>query len=430
MARLGRRRQHRTGADGDDESASVRSVSQYTAGSSRRHSDRVGITTATGRLGTGRANSLSARGSGPDRGNGGGGLGDAAYTGPIPEWSVLDQLAAQMQRQDTDKQLRKQRELQQRLRNDLERQMADSHYKQTREREQEKLFVQGLVEESQLFRQREEKAEASRNEKLRLERCEQLEQVKGLRARQEEQRERDRREAEEFKLQLERDLQADRQRAEQRLVQRRGLAQEALTIGNESVKMREDAKRRAAQREEQAVEEYERMRAKRDNDLRETYQEELNRREDLATLMAESLAAPATTLQLRTSGRSVSWNQREMELGKQREETLAKATQLTQNFQMQQMQEKQHRKQSEHEHIRQMRQSSEQDAIDFMEAEMRKEASRRRLQFQHREELEKQIAAKLAVVTPGKDSMTECELQLNRPLLVRAQNSLTAERAD
>jgi len=201
-------------------------MGQYTIASSMRQSDRVGIATATGRLGTGRTSSLSARGPGPDRGNGGVGLGDAAYTGPSREWGVLDRLAAQMLRQDTDKQVRKQRELQKRLKTDLERQMADSQAKQTREREHDKLFAQGLVEESKLFRVREEQAEASRREKLRLERSEQLEQVKGLRARQEEQRECERLEAEQFKLQIERGLEADRQRAEQRFVQRRGQVQE------------------------------------------------------------------------------------------------------------------------------------------------------------------------------------------------------------
>merc|ERR1712151_970329 len=68
------------------------------------------------------------------------GVGDAAYDSPQRvvanslEWSVLDKLAAQMQKQDAMRQREREVDLQNKLREDLNRQVEDSRVKLEREK--------------------------------------------------------------------------------------------------------------------------------------------------------------------------------------------------------------------------------------------------------------------------------------------------------
>merc|ERR1712176_833436 len=93
------------------------------------------------------------------------------------EWSVLDRFAAQQHKQDQTRQRQRGQELQQRLRHDLEKQIADARLKKEREREQETQFHKMQLDDCSTWAEQEQKREAARQQRLEVERCERRAQI-------------------------------------------------------------------------------------------------------------------------------------------------------------------------------------------------------------------------------------------------------------
>merc|ERR1712217_600867 len=93
-----------------------------------------------------------------------------------------------------------------------------------------------------------------------------------------------------------------------------------------------------------------------------------------------------------------------------------------------QMQQKQQMKQAELDRKKNLGKILEIEAKGFEDDERQRNIDRRERNFQHRQELEKQIMAKMN--NPSKrDAMSESEMRINRRLLEHAEGLLATGRA-
>lgn len=256
----------------------------------------------------------------------------------------------------------KEHELRQRLKQDLEKQMADGRLRKEREREMEDRFAQRQWRDCAEWKEQEDAKAIERRvlrERERGEWAAQIETQKGMAA---EEREREQVEARALQCCIHSDLEADRQRAEERWRQHRQQAQRALEDSCQLQRRREEEERRREQKELQMVEEYERFRLKRERDVGDAKAKFTDRKDALereaarrvvACRDAESAEAARAAAHHAAQEREKAQREREMQ------EKLAEERKRTQAHLLHQMKEKNKAKATEQERLRLLRDKQE-----------------------------------------------------------------------
>jgi len=431
------KRMGRTCADID--AKSVSSVSAYTTGSivqgGPSRSSRIsaplsarGPSVGSGRPDTGQSRqAIGTRcGSFTARGNGSASIGDAAYEvqptgdrGGTLEWAVLDKLADQLHRQDASTQKQKELELQQRLRNDLDKQIADTKLKKNREREEDRKFHESQVDAIQKWHEQESAKEKARKDRLRVVARERDVQLELNRKRRDEEKQRLQQEAQKMQDDIERGMDSDRRLAEKKLHQRRQQIQKALEMSSESAKMREDMLRQQRQQEEQSVEEYQLKKEQRQQQVQESKDKDISRRNVLESV-AQERAAVEKRLEdeavAKAKAQRAAKDKAAIEKERANQDRLTKQRLDTQAYLLSQMKEKQSIKAAEKERKREVRQTLETSTRDLEAEELRRVEDKKVQHLRHKVELEKQIAER-AAIGPPKDVLSDAELKINKKLL-------------
>lgn len=195
----------------------------------------------------------------------------------------------------------------------------------------------------------------------------------------------------------------------------------------------EDRKVKEAQREEQlqmeieGMREYNRILDAQDAKRAAELDARLNRQKDLMERMKESVVAVQGAKEEEDARRAERQKQeadtRALELETQKKAKLAQMRLETQDFLFQQMLEKEDRKEAAFELKRLQATILEQDSKAFEEAEKIKAAERRRVNVEHRRELDAQIERKRA---EAKYVMSDAEVQMNKHLLRVVNKTLQA----
>lgn len=342
------------------------------------------------------------------------------------EWSVLDKLAAVMHKQDAVRQRSRAHELQERLRHDLDKQLFDGQLKQEREREFEHQYHEMQISSEKRLHEQELEKETARQHKIMARRENAAAQIEADRLRREEDRTRERQEARELMDSMNREMELDRLRSEQRLHVRMQQAQEALRAGSDAHRQREELLKNRAMNEDQSLEEYQRLLASREKKAKDTQAKEQRvrqllddvaaEREKAKRLQEEAMLAKAATERAAKDKHDAEWE-------KANQERLAEMRLQTQAYLFQQIQERQTMKEQEQDNRRNWRVAQENNAKQQEAAEKSRDLSRRLRNREHRAELERQIAARIPIELE-KEVMSECELRLNKQLLQRVTEAL------
>ncbi|CAE7334939.1 unnamed protein product [Symbiodinium sp. CCMP2456] len=267
--------------------------------------------------------------------------------------------------------------LKQKLRHDLDRQMADEKLKQERAKAEEQRYLQIQVEATQ----------KDRDGQLALIRS---------------------------------------QRDEDRLKARRDQVHKDFAETAEASKAKADE---LAVHEQQQVEAYEKLRAHREEKRREAAEKEAAQRKEIeknAGLRAMAMQKMADDTELKAAAERAA---KELAAERQEQATRKRLEDMknqTQEYLLQQMKEKQLKKATEAEKARQLASAQAAEAKQLEAQEQERMARKKKMIHDHRKDLERQIAADTSDIGPqpqqcmlltAEETMSDCELRLNKQLL-------------
>lgn len=439
LARLERRlwRQAQGKQPADVDSASVCSISAYTTGSAKPGSlSARGAPVRAGRPVTPQSvlGSLSARGPRA--------VGDAAYStayasNPMSgaasehgesalaqpfDWSSLDKLAAHLHEQDSNSQRARELELQHKLKEDLDRQVADTRLREAREREAEKKYLEVAEQSLKEWKMSEEEKAAKAMEKAKEVKIHREIQLQQRVSKREQERLDGKKEAKELVGRIEKESDEAKELTKQRREIRRELAMQALVESSNCLKQRTKAEQEQLEKEDSSIEAYNKLRNSREQQLKEeAMQKEQQKQQKLDVMVSdrkEAERALKESIEAKAAAEMLAKNEAAVQTEKEKKEKLQEQRLKTQDFLFSQMQANAERKQREREEKQRVATALEGDARAFQESERLRTGAQRARNLEHRAELERQIEAKMS--NPArKDAMSSVEASMNKRLLER-----------
>eukprot|EP00930_Biecheleria_cincta_P046490 TRINITY_DN32069_c0_g1_i1.p1 TRINITY_DN32069_c0_g1~~TRINITY_DN32069_c0_g1_i1.p1 ORF type:complete len:634 (+),score=156.48 TRINITY_DN32069_c0_g1_i1:118-2019(+) len=343
------------------------------------------------------------------------------------EWSVLDKVAAQLHKQETTMARQRELELRQKIRSDLDKQVADEKLKQEREKEADKQMSLMEAEASRLWSEDQVRKDQLRIELVEKQKRECQEQARLTQQRREQEKLHDRELEKDMVQRINVDLERDRRVAEERLKKSQEASQQALKESCEALKQREEEQRQISLREKQSVEAYEALYMERVEAKRQKEEQDREKRR-MNELKAEDLAAATRRSADQSEMKMVAdraAQDRAAEIAeKANQQKLQTMRHQTQTFLLEQIKEKHNRKAQDTERVKQFAKALEEDNAKFHAKEQEKQKFRRKVNWEHRQELEKQMKSKIGM-SPNKECMSESELRLNKNLLEKVTLALT-----
>lgn len=344
------------------------------------------------------------------------------------EWSVLDRLAGQLHKRDAALHKAKEQEIRQRLRHDLDKQVEDSQLKQEREKEEAKRYHNMQVDALHHWRQQEEATAIAKKALIKNTQLARDEQLGHKRSMREQQREAEKLEAQAELESFQHNSEKDQLQAETMWRKKRESAQKALAVSSQSARMRDAKARREEDLDHQLVLEHEQQMVEREQWVKQMEAEKKEAIESRSKAVFKEIAEAQKhqkKLPFESTPEEEANHTSMLSLREREERKRAAALRKdTQAYNLEQMRQKASAKLKEQSLKSQVRALQDMDARAHQH-DMSMEHTQRRLQnSEHRHELERQIASKLATGPKG-DVMSEAELRLNRDLLERVNRALT-----
>eukprot|EP00928_Gymnodinium_smaydae_P070840 TRINITY_DN54592_c0_g1_i1.p2 TRINITY_DN54592_c0_g1~~TRINITY_DN54592_c0_g1_i1.p2 ORF type:complete len:554 (+),score=151.05 TRINITY_DN54592_c0_g1_i1:103-1662(+) len=346
------------------------------------------------------------------------------------EWAVLDKLSAHMHKQDAVRQRQREAEIQKRLREDLRRQVMDAQLKEKREKEEDLRFHQEQADATARWAEEEGAKRALAREKRLIENEERAKQVVEVQARRDVETRRLKDEAEQLQKRVHVDLEKERRRVEDEYHSRRDQQKQALIASSEAAEFRQRQVKEKEDAENASLERYEQLREARELSARRQKELQSGRRQMIENKGAE-LAGQHMAKEKEAEAKAAQEQRAKSDaLARHEEQTKRRLDEQkleTQAFLLSQMQEKQKKKQVERQRSLALRREQEVDAEDFVHLEQQRGQEKRLRNVEHKAELERQIATKMASsgAPKGSEVMSEVELRINRTLLERVNKALS-----
>lgn len=345
------------------------------------------------------------------------------------EWSVLDKIAAELHKQDNLRAKQREWELKQKLRQDLDRQMADERLKQERAKVEEQQYLQMQEEHTKLWYLEMEQRAAERQQKIEATQKDRDSQLALLRAKRAEEKAQEKQERQELMDSLHRDIVKDQVDAEERLKARREQVQKAFRETAEATKQRKAQAELLALQEQQQVEAYERLRAERQEQRQQMAEKEAAQRREIeqhAGIRASALQRLSDDTECKAVAERIAKDRAAEQHEQANRKKIEDMKSQTQEYLLKQMKEKQAKKAVEVEKARQLARAQAAEVKHMEAQEKERDAFKKKLVYDHHSELKKQMKAQ--VRARGKDrqeAMSDCELRLNKQLLEKVSLALT-----
>jgi len=339
---------------------------------------------------------------------------------PAVNWSVLDKVAAQQHRQDNFRQKQRDHELKLRLKRDLELQIQDSKLQKDRELSEEEKYHRMQEQDRFHWEAQERQHHMAKEQFLLTEKSERAHRILEDVERKEGERRREKQEAQALVDRASHEVQLHQLKADEHWGKCREQAQLALVMSSDSAKMKEEAQRQLTDKDEQAIIQYERLKAQREQQVKDRRSQDTNRRGHLEQ-QATDRASALRRREQEALAKSLAQQSEQNELSSKRQadtqEHLIKTKFDTQAYLRAQIKEKHERKRVEEERLRQHRMLSETDARHFENEEQMRAQTKKAQHMQNRTQLELQIAKKVVPDNSSKDVMSVAEFRMNKALL-------------
>jgi len=343
------------------------------------------------------------------------------------EWSVLDKIAAELHKQDNLRAKQREWELKQKLRQDLDRQMADERLKQERVKVEEQQYLQMQEEHTKLWYLEMEQRAAERQQKIEATQKDRDSQLALLRAKRAEEKAQEKQERQELMDSLHRDIVKDKLDAEERLKARREQVQKAFRETAEASKQRKAQAELLALQEQQQVEAYERLRAERREQRQQMAEKEAAQRREIeqhAGIRASAMQRLSDDTESKAAAERIAKDRAAEQHEQANRKKIEDMKSQTQEYLLKQMKEKQAKKAVEVEKARQLAKAQAAEVKHMEAQEKERDAFKKKLVYDHHSELKKQIKVR-ARQKDRQEAMSDCELRLNKQLLEKVSLALT-----
>jgi hypothetical protein len=334
------------------------------------------------------------------------------------DWSKLDDYASYLHEQDSLRQQAATKEMQHRLRMDLDKQVADQRRKKLMQREEEKRYFSNQMVEIEQWKVMEverEKEVKAKNIKEKLDRDEQLAFEK---------RRRDaelvKTEAEEKALveKIQREMAQEKARAATKKIQQKEAMMRIMVENVEENKIKEAGREKQAALEIEGMREYNKILDQQEADRAEKLEQRIARQKMLMDKMKETVQKQQSGANAEDARRALKQKEeadaRAIEMERNKEAKLRQMRLETQDFLFAQMDEKEGRKEQAYELKRLQAHILDADTKEYGEMEKARAVERKRQNLEHRIELDAQMAFKRAQKS---FTMSDNEVHMNRQLL-------------
>merc|ERR1712139_659032 len=253
-------------------------------------------------------------------------------------------------------------------------------------------------------------------------------QMASINARREKEKELAKQEAEELVLKVKKEDEQDKLETEQRRLMRKERVQKALQDSCAAAAQKEEALKNQIDREDQSMEDYRQRVIARDKKCQEdVWQKVVVRRQMLESAaatryMAEQQRQDET--ETKAARERAAKDAKDIETEKAKAERLKKMRLDTQKYLFEQMHRKTEVKEKAKEEKKILGSILEVDARKHGDLEASRGATQRQRAMEHRAELERQIEAKTSNASSKKDTMSACELAINKQLIERVERAM------
>jgi len=334
------------------------------------------------------------------------------------DWSRLDEYASYLHEQDAIRQKMGVHALQRKLRMDLDQQVNEKRGRKYDVEEEERRYHQNSMIELERWKA----TEQSRAEELKLklmkekkDRDEQLAFENKLKA-EELQKKKDEESALVEKIITE--MEAEQRKFEKKKVQQKAAMRAVFEENMEDQRKREQQRQEQMEKEAQAMREYNRILDEQEEQRAEELANRMARQKELMDKLQANVVAQAKDAgdndAKRANLQQAEMDRHYFEAEKTKMQRLKQMRLENQAYIMRQMGEKDGRKEEERTLANIQAQILEKDTEEYNEIERQKAIERRIRNFEHRQELEKQISIRAGQRVA---EMSQAEMDLNRPLL-------------
>lgn len=381
--------------------------------------------------------SRSARGQGPlarmaaksleERGGSETGSQSARGTKPAEDfdWSTLDKYAAHLHQQDALRQRAGQVELKNKLRSDLDQQLADRKVRKQREIEDAKAYHNAMKSDFENYQKLEEEQKKVLRDKAEKEKKERDAQLVYERNARDQEKARLDAEAHSLTNQIEQELELERQRIERKKIDQKDYMAKVQAENQKEILQRNNAVKLEKEKDVEMMAEYVRKLEKQDEDRAKALADRMEKQKQLTERMGAAMLENAQKHEEEFAKRAEKQRKEKDEATikyeRERDQNRKKTQQQTQAFLFEQMDEKERDKKARAEQKKKQGAMLQQDTDDYYQSEQMREKSRRDKNFEHRAELEKQIATK---APPKRHAMSESEVAMNKALLELVSKSM------
>jgi len=344
------------------------------------------------------------------------------------DWSKLDEYASYLHEQDALRQKAGVLAMQQKLRLDLDRQVAEQRMKKQRQRDEEqKYFMNQLVEVEQWKEMERAKAEELKIKahKEKRDRDEQLQYERMLKS---EEVERKKEEEAALVEKIAREMEMEKERMELRRQQQKAAMKKVFQENAEENMQKEEARMKQQEADMEAMKEYNRILDQQEEMRAQELQARMDKQKALMEKMKENVQKQQKKKgdedARRADKQKQEADQRAIEMERNKEAKLKEMRHDTQSFLFKQMAEKDEKKEQALELKRLQASILEADTQEYMQMEKQKSQDRKVRNIEHRIELEEQIAER-AKEPARKYAMSGAEINMNRQLLDLVDKTLT-----
>jgi len=376
-----------------------------------------------------RSSSSSAMGGGRRRGpHSAGGMvvsGRRLGTGEMDfqdfEWSKLDEYASYLHEQDAMRQKLSVVDMQQRMREDLDRQLLDQRLKKDRQRDEDHRYYQAQVAEIEQWRELEKQKQddaKAKNAREKQMRDEQLALNRRIR-----EEETDKRKQSEKALvdKINREMDAERQRVQTKKAAQRNAMAKIMKENQAEREMKEHERQRQLKLDQEGIQAYNQVLDAQEAQRQDELEGRMKRQLQLMERMQNSVVAQQNEKNDEDARRAAQQREeadaRAIEMERNKQEKLRQMRQESQEFLFKQMAEKDEKKRQALELKRLQAAILEADTQEYVEIEKRRAEERRSMNVEHRKELERHIATRSRQDMEDKFCMSAEEIRMNKQLL-------------
>jgi len=301
--------------------------------------------------------------------------------------------------------------------------------KELAKREQDELRKkarEGVESDAKTAVDSERNSQAEKLQRAIAQRTEQLEQIELKKRRREEEKLRKQQEAEDLLLKIQAGAAMEKEKADTKLQMRKKQALDALEQSSKSQKMREEKMQADLLKDMLEADDYRRLRELREKEKADREAEKQAERDLVAENQArrhDSDKQGDNEAQANAELERAEKDRLAIERDKMERERKAALRMETQMFNRQQIQEKEMAKKAQNDERHMARTRYEVDLMSFEADERNRKQEKKQKLADYNLELQRQVASKVPSAI-AKDSMSECELLLNKALLDEAAAAL------